>query len=210
MNQYEKQLWDYRFQYVKRQIDGLEYMQRHMRLKSLNNHILRGRCIFHNEKTPSFTVYNTGYSVKGVVQEYTSFHCFGCKASGDIISFKQRLEGVTRQEACELLEKEFNINVKDENVKTVLIKESLENIRKVNNNFLTFSQINMICSGICRNYLDYIFKNKKEVFEQEFNYIDQYYLSLDDKILDMNALEAILLIDITKEEIKRRKKEIGR
>ena len=36
-----------------------------------------GLCPFHNEKTPSFTVSND----KGF------YHCFGCGAHGDVISF---------------------------------------------------------------------------------------------------------------------------
>ena len=36
-----------------------------------------GNCPFHNEKTPSFNVNN----------EKSLFHCFGCKAGGNIINF---------------------------------------------------------------------------------------------------------------------------
>ena len=36
-----------------------------------------GLCPFHNEKTPSFTVND----------EKGFYHCFGCGAHGDIISF---------------------------------------------------------------------------------------------------------------------------
>ena len=40
-----------------------------------------GCCPFHNEKTPSFAV-NADDGV---------FHCFGCKESGDVISFVQKI-----------------------------------------------------------------------------------------------------------------------
>ena len=44
---------------------------------------LRGLCPFHNEKTPSFYVHpNRGF-----------YHCFGCKASGDVFSFLMHVEG---------------------------------------------------------------------------------------------------------------------
>ena len=41
----------------------------------------KGCCPFHNEKTPSFYVYEDGY------------HCFGCAAHGDAISFVMQTQG---------------------------------------------------------------------------------------------------------------------
>ncbi len=50
---------------------------------------LVGLCPFHNEKTPSFTVY----------PESRSFYCFGCGAGGDVISFVRRMENLDYIEA---------------------------------------------------------------------------------------------------------------
>jgi DNA primase len=52
-----------------------------------------GLCPFHSEKTPSFTVNDD----KGF------FHCFGCGAHGDIISFVMETEGLAFPEAVERL-----------------------------------------------------------------------------------------------------------
>lgn len=54
---------------------------------------LRGLCPFHREKTPSFFV----SSEKGV------FHCFGCGAGGDFISFVMQYKKVDYREAVEEL-----------------------------------------------------------------------------------------------------------
>ena len=54
---------------------------------------LTGLCPFHNEKTPSFTVF----------QDTRSFYCFGCGASGDVISFIMKAENLTYIEAVKYL-----------------------------------------------------------------------------------------------------------
>ena len=54
---------------------------------------LVGLCPFHNEKTPSFTVY----------PESQSFYCFGCGAGGEAISFIRRIENLDYTEAVKLL-----------------------------------------------------------------------------------------------------------
>ena len=45
---------------------------------------LVGLCPFHNEKTPSFTVY----------PDTRSFYCFGCGAGGDVITFIMNAENL--------------------------------------------------------------------------------------------------------------------
>lgn len=54
---------------------------------------LIGLCPFHNEKTPSFTVY----------PDSQSFYCFGCGAGGEIISFTRRIENIDFYEAVKSL-----------------------------------------------------------------------------------------------------------
>ena len=53
----------------------------------------RGLCPFHKEKTPSFHV----------IPEKMIFHCFGCKAGGDVFKFIQLREGVSFGEAVRML-----------------------------------------------------------------------------------------------------------
>lgn len=58
-----------------------------------------GRCPFHEERTPSF-------SVNGVDKFY---NCFGCGAKGDMITFVRELEGLDFVGAIEWLAERFNI-----------------------------------------------------------------------------------------------------
>lgn len=55
--------------------------------------LLTGLCPFHNEKTPSFTVY----------PDSQSFYCFGCGAGGNAITFIQRVENLQYVEAIQFL-----------------------------------------------------------------------------------------------------------
>ena len=51
----------------------------------------KGCCPFHEEKTPSFYVYDD------------HFHCFGCGAHGDAVTFVMRADGAQFMEAVERL-----------------------------------------------------------------------------------------------------------
>lgn len=59
----------------------------------------KGCCPFHGEKTPSFYVYDDGY------------HCFGCGAHGDAISFVMNTDGASFIEAVERLAGEAGLDV---------------------------------------------------------------------------------------------------
>lgn len=64
----------------------------------------QGLCPFHSEKTPSFTVFpNT-----------ETFHCFGCGAGGDVISFIMRAENLEYPGAIEFLAKRAGLEMPEE------------------------------------------------------------------------------------------------
>ena len=53
----------------------------------------KGRCPFHDDRSPSLTIYDEG----------RRFKCFGCGAQGDVIDFVQRLYGVSVSEALVMI-----------------------------------------------------------------------------------------------------------
>ena len=57
-------------------VDIVDLIDTHVPLKKTGNNFV-ARCPFHNEKTPSFSVNRTRQM----------YHCFGCGASGNVISF---------------------------------------------------------------------------------------------------------------------------
>ncbi len=60
---------------------------------------MKGLCPFHNEKTPSFTVY----------LDTQSFYCFGCGAGGDVITFIRRIENLGYLDAVRFLAQRVNL-----------------------------------------------------------------------------------------------------
>ena len=66
---------------------------------------MNGLCPFHNEKTPSFTVFGGS----------RSFYCFGCGAGGDVISFIMRAENLDYVEALEFLAARSGITIPTDN-----------------------------------------------------------------------------------------------
>ena len=60
-----------------------------------------GLCPFHNEKSPSFSV----------SQELGLYHCFGCKAGGDVIRFVMDTERLEFMDAVRLLADKANMRV---------------------------------------------------------------------------------------------------
>ncbi len=64
---------------------------------------LWGRCPFHNEKTPSFTINEEGQF----------YHCFGCGAGGDVIKFIQETESLSFIDAVKLLAEKSGMEMPD-------------------------------------------------------------------------------------------------
>ncbi len=60
-----------------------------------------GLCPFHKEKTPSFNVN----------PDSGMYHCFGCKESGDVFRFFERVEGYTFLEAVRVLAERAGIGI---------------------------------------------------------------------------------------------------
>jgi len=73
--------------------DLVGIISQYLALKKTGGQNWTGLCPFHNEKTPSFSV----SADKGF------YYCFGCQASGDVISFVQELEGLDFPGAMEWL-----------------------------------------------------------------------------------------------------------
>ena len=78
--------------------DIVDIISQYVILKRSGRNFL-GLCPFHKEKTPSFSV----------SPDKQIFHCFGCGAGGDVISFICKMENINYKEAIEFLAEKAGI-----------------------------------------------------------------------------------------------------
>ena len=85
---------------LKDRIDIVELISRYVHLKRRGANYF-GLCPFHSEKTPSFSVNPKG----------RFFHCFGCGASGDVITFYMKIENLDFKDAIKELAQQYGIDI---------------------------------------------------------------------------------------------------
>ncbi len=93
-------------------IDIETVISSHVNLKRRGKTLV-GLCPFHNEKTPSFTVY----------PESRSFYCFGCGAGGDVISFVRRIENLDYIEAVKAVAQMAGVSMPEDGYDDTLSKQ---------------------------------------------------------------------------------------
>ena len=123
------------------------FIGRYVGLKRKGEEYL-GLCPFHGEKTPSFTV----NEIKGF------YHCFGCGAHGDIISFVQHKEKCSFKEAVVFLSEYAGISVPIIENKNSEKKQNKEALHKVFESACRWFEQNLLESSWggerARAYLD--------------------------------------------------------
>lgn len=91
------------FQELKMKTDIEDVISTYVTLKR-RGATLVGLCPFHNEKTPSFTVYPATQS----------FYCFGCGAGGDAITFLKKIENLDYLDAVKTLAQRAGLQMPQE------------------------------------------------------------------------------------------------
>lgn len=82
-----------RTQRIKQEIPIEKVIAEYVELKGSGTTLV-GRCPFHDDRTPSFTIY----------PQSGKYHCFGCRAHGDVISFVRAMENLGFGQALEVLD----------------------------------------------------------------------------------------------------------
>lgn len=92
--------WEEAKNLVKERADIVEIVREHVDLKRSGFRYL-GSCPFHQEKTPSFTVH----------PDQQFYHCFGCKASGDVFSFMMEYHQMDFPTALKTLAQRYQVDL---------------------------------------------------------------------------------------------------
>ena len=115
---------------IKQILSILDVVSTYVRLEKSGSQF-KGRCPFHNEKTPSFYV----------SPDRGTYHCFGCGEHGDIFSFVEKLESVPFYEALTILAERANVKLtpfkkeekdKEMNLITLLARASAHYVDNLN------------------------------------------------------------------------------
>ncbi|MEI8001492.1 MAG: DNA primase, partial [Actinomycetes bacterium] len=94
---------------VRETTDAVALIGEHLALKRVGSRY-RGLCPFHQEKTPSFYVN----------PELGVYKCFGCTASGDVITFVREIEHLDFVEAVERLATKAGIQLRYDDQRTTV------------------------------------------------------------------------------------------
>ena len=106
---------------------------------------LVGLCPFHNEKTPSFTIY----------PENGSFYCFGCKVGGDVFTFTGLIERLDYIESVKLLADKCGVMIPENDYEDNSIQRLKQTILEINRESARFYHKYLMSEGgkWARDYL---------------------------------------------------------
>ena len=126
-------------------LDIVEIISQYTQLKKAGRNFM-GRCPFHQEKTPSFSV----------SQEKGVYHCFGCGKSGNIFNFIMDIDNVSFYEAVKLLADKANIKIEFDE-EPYEDKNKIEILYEINRNAAKFYHDNLMSyDGIyAKEYLNH-------------------------------------------------------
>ncbi|MCI5839068.1 MAG: DNA primase [Peptoniphilaceae bacterium] len=142
-----------------------------------------GLCPFHKEKTPSFTV----------SEDKQLFHCFGCGAGGDVISFIEKIEGLDYVNALKFLADKAGIILEEESVEHKKISERKSRLYDINKDICMFFYKNLLTEKRPQSYLKmrglkpnlvnkYMLGYAKDSYDDLLNYCRSKNYLLDDLI----------------------------
>lgn len=134
----------------------------------------QGLCPFHNEKSPSFSV----------SEDKQVYHCFGCKASGNVFTFVQNYQGMTFPETIEYLAKRASIPLpemqRDAGSASRDIKQTLYRVNQLAAQFFHEKLKSLPASDTVKKYLETRGLNEELVNTYKLGYAPEAWSDLAD------------------------------
>lgn len=129
---------------------------------------LKGKCPFHNDKTPSFNVSpDRGF-----------YKCFGCGESGDIFTFIQKIEGLEFKEALHKLGDKAGVEIKSYSGNSGIKKDDKANLYKILEDATLFMQKSLGDNEKAKDYLKKRGFTKDIVLKYRVGYVDGDFQSI--------------------------------
>lgn len=125
---------------IKNRLDLVEIIKGYVRVQKAGANY-KALCPFHNEKTPSLHI----SPAKQV------WHCFGCSEGGDLLTFVEKIEGMSFPEALRMLADRAGVKLIRQNPRLLSRRERL---RELNEAATIFFETQLAQTQAARNYLE--------------------------------------------------------
>lgn len=99
---------------IKERLSIIDVVSTYVKLERAGKNF-KGKCPFHNEKTPSFFI----------SPDRDSYYCFGCGRGGDIFTFVQEFEGIDFMGALGMLAERAGVDIKPVDTKVKDLKDRI-------------------------------------------------------------------------------------
>jgi len=160
------------YEYVKRKVDLLDYMETHLGMNIRHNSDDSGvsLCPFHEDSVPSFRI----SQIEG--DGVWLYYCFGCGATGTIIDFFQKYHSLPNaHEAVKKICQDLNLDIEEKDLSDLPVKKI--NIKK------TMECAHIVACHQCRCLL-------RQDYKKHSKWVAQTYKRMNDA-LDRESLEEI-------------------
>jgi len=127
-------------------VDIIDLISRYVPLKR-SGAAHKGRCPFHDEKTPSFVVQSAS----------KSYHCFGCGAHGDALSFLMQYEHLDFKGSLEFLSERYGVALEVEQNSDVKKGPSKVRLRQVMEEACRFFHVQLLYSKTAEPAREYLY-----------------------------------------------------
>lgn len=162
---------------------------------------LVGLCPFHNEKTPSFTVY----------PESQSFYCFGCGSGGDAVTFLRKIENLDYIDAVKALADKAGMTMPDEGGYDKTISDKRRRILEANRAAARYFH-SCLMSPEGREALEYLLRRgltKKTIASFGLGFAPNSWHSLIDHMRSLGfTRQELVSANLANESIKNDRKNV--